>query len=139
MSDLPAGRELDREIAERVFDGYGESHGLRYKMTLCEYEATGRIENRGGTVSDFCRKCGEPCGYHDGFPHYSTDIAAAWLVVEKMRTRSRFLHLMEHGSVVEGPPLWRCQFIGDDDGPSDCEFADTAPLAICLAALKAVS
>ncbi len=64
-------------------------------------------------------------------PHYSTQIADAWLVVEKMWDLGGF----------------RVAIIAVDDGQYECDFddmratftlqADTAPLAICLAALKA--
>jgi hypothetical protein len=74
-------------------------------------------------------------------PHYSTDIAAAWKVV---------LKLCAGGCVTVkevGP------YRGDDDGHATCAItvyveeeepqmfmarADTAPLAICKAALKAI-
>lgn len=35
------------------------------KLKICwRYKATGRRENRDGTVSDFCQRCGHPYGYH---------------------------------------------------------------------------
>ena len=63
-------------------------------------------------------------------PHYSTQIADAWLVVEKL------------GGVVgidrfpkyDDPDEWYWD-VGFNKGTAQ---ADTAPLAICLAALKAV-
>jgi hypothetical protein len=74
----------------------------------------------------------------DGMPyadvlHYSTQIADAWLVVEKFPNVAIF-----------GPnDSWLVRF-SDDDGSiythpvDEPARADTAPLAICLAALKAV-
>ena len=60
---------------------------------------------------------------------YSTEMAYAWLVVEKMGDTwfclARF--------AKEGPQ-WRASFVVD--GPDI--YAETAPEAICLAALKAV-
>jgi hypothetical protein len=69
-------------------------------------------------------------------PHYSTDIAAAWLVVEQMikaSTNGDF-HLEHLGPKDEGD--WTCGTCRDD--PSTWATADTAPLAICKAALKSV-
>ena len=72
----------------------------------------------------------------DNLPHYSTDIAAAWQVVEKIKGKYRGVEI---GYRLGG---WFCQI---EDGTSDIDEryiaqaeADTAPLSICLAALKAV-
>lgn len=69
------------------------------------------------------------------WPNYSTEIEDAWLVVEKLR-----------------PRIWRrmaiditahqCQMgftLDHEDGPHGSAIADTAPLAICRAALAALS
>lgn len=69
---------------------------------------------------DKWHSCG-PCA------HYSTDIADAWEVVEKADLWSLY------GSIGDGPYRACIQF-GDREG---LMTADTAPLAICLAALKA--
>jgi hypothetical protein len=65
-------------------------------------------------------------------PNYSTDIAAAWLVVEKLRgawdISSGATSWVAHLSVSEGP--W-------SDRHAAAE-AEAAPHAICLAALKAI-
>lgn len=63
-------------------------------------------------------------------PYYSTDISAAWEVVEKLAPKedefriTRY-HLQE----------WSCVF---EFFNQSAVSADTAPMAICLAALKAV-
>ena len=81
--------------------------------------------------------CGPYCT--DNHVRYSTDIAAAWEVVEKLRNDGRFLQLDSLGFDGE---QWRCFFalteIEEEKFPWVGE-ADTAPLAICRAALKAVS
>jgi hypothetical protein len=63
----------------------------------------------------------------DDIPDYSTDIAAAWLVVERMRSAHK----------------WDLELVVTDEGTharfkGARSFADAAPIAICLAALKAV-
>jgi hypothetical protein len=60
-------------------------------------------------------------------PSFSTQIADAWLVVEKLKQLRPDVGLYDHG--------WVCTFYGDLVCSAD---ADTAPLAICLSALKAV-
>ena len=62
-------------------------------------------------------------------PHYSTDIAAAWLVVEKMLETSRI-------DITHEGMLWVCEVI--DTEKLAIASANTAPMAICKAALKAV-
>lgn len=74
---------------------------------------------------DFVLDDGRP----QGLRAYSSDIACAWEVVGK---------LLEHAYTavqIEGLHYhgYKCT-VGVSDG-----FADTAPMAICLAALKAVS
>lgn len=71
--------------------------------------------------------------YYDE-PHYSTNIAAAWLVVEKLRkTWAIELHSREG--------VWNCLVEEGDEVTAHyiaTKEAETAPLAICLAALAAV-
>ena len=60
-------------------------------------------------------------------PHYSTQIADAWLVVEKLKERFD----IEISCNVQG---WTMYVYNDTYSGI---YAPTAPLAICLAALKA--
>ena len=61
-------------------------------------------------------------------PPYCTDIAAAWEVVEEM---GDCLHLRQHGEQGE----WEAWFCGY---PNSKAHGETAPEAICKAALLAV-
>lgn len=64
-------------------------------------------------------------------PHYSTDIAAAWEVVEKM----------DHYMVTVWRPnmkIERFQCVLSMDSKVSDAYATTAPMAICLAAKKAL-
>ena len=60
-------------------------------------------------------------------PKYSTDIAAAWKVVEKMKNNHWPFYLANYDN------KWSCQFAKD----SSHAISDQVPHAICLAALKA--
>lgn len=62
-------------------------------------------------------------------PDYSSDIADAWEVVEKLESEDPGYFNLS----VTTPPGWYVTFVD----PDSCAYADTAPLAICLAALKA--
>lgn len=73
----------------------------------------------------------------DGPPAYSTDIASAWQVVEKLQAFNPFWNraaFMDFDLSPTDPKGWTCNF-GDDNTR---EYADTVPHAICLAALKMV-
>lgn len=123
-----AGRELDALVAERV---------MGWTLTTpvdpaCDF-AVGT--KRDGT--DARRNFGRgPDGKEVSFPLYSTDIAAAWQVVEKLRADGYEVQV-----AAEPDPrvsAYHCEIARLSDSGSTVEFDDTAPLAICRAALAAV-
>ena len=156
-----AGRELDALIAEKVF-------GLIQRRIVPEWLGREVwLFSHPAYPDEVMYSWDEPSGnammYQDGktaesgtaqvLPPYSDDIAAVWEVVEKMRPHA--LHLFAPGALVndefgEYTASWMAQFImwskpnGGDDAmlPGNWygspAFAETAPLAICLAALNAV-
>ena len=77
-------------------------------------------------------------GFLDAVPDYQGNIADAWQVVEKVVKDhpSWCISVNVHKHTL---PEWHCE-IGDEDVPEDhwMEFDETAPPAICLAALKAL-
>jgi len=99
------------------------------------------------SYSEIHDRCGEPVAHdwpcdRDGnvHPKFSTDIAAAWQVVEKMRDTLGHWELAHH---ILDPRKCYAEFGGEYE-PYDgwhnckgCALADTAPLAICRAALLA--
>jgi len=112
------GREMDALIAEKVM-------GLRLDWEFAEYQ------NGEPTVPTLRDKYDE-IGM---LPLYSTDISAAWTIVEKL--------CGEYGCDVvkvckRDPDLghgeWSCNF-----GRGWEAFGETAPLAICRAALFRVA
>jgi competence transcription factor ComK len=104
---MKAGRELDALIAEKVM-------GWKRKTI----KLVNMVEEQDVLIDPRLKTYSQP-------PHYSTNIADAWLVVEKF------------------PQIDICMSKVDDKWNCFIEFADhmaiaeTAPLAICLAALKA--
>lgn len=114
---LAAGRELDCLIYANIF----------HPEVSFDYKPQdGCLECMGDTVN--CQ-----------VPAYSTDIAAAWEVVEKVK-RHEWDDLFMRWD--EGDKAWWVGRVGCGDNGGD-EFnhevdAPTLPLAICLAALKAV-
>lgn len=116
FDSLKAGRELDALIGRELF-------GTNYEFVYDDY-----------MIPD----PDDPIAY-DVCPHYSTDIAAAWQVIEKLFTliQNQDIHI-EH-LAVEGEGYWgvsTCYELGEW---KDWVRAETAPLAICIAALKAIA
>lgn len=107
IENMPAGRKMDNLIAEHVF-----------RLEKPAYPNDDKFIYMEGSL-----------GYYRFASPYSTDISAAWQVVEKMREKS---------GVVLSDFLnndWSCHFV--DAGKEI--VAETLPLAICRAALLAVS
>ena len=139
IDEMPAGRELDALIAEKVF---GQSvKWFTYDGIDDELQSEPWEQDWDGTNAN-PRECDK--SDNGAFPNcesYSTDIAAAWQVVEKFRTgiNGHAAACMEFELTDEiRMPDYYCRFYGIDFKPREYfAFADTAPLAICRAALKA--
>lgn len=69
-------------------------------------------------------------------PRYSTMIQEAWKVADRLRGESAFVAVIS-GKGPQGVQPWICKV--NRDGGFIEERADTAPLAICLAALKGLA
>lgn len=131
IDDMPAGREMDVLVAERVF-GFAVDHEFdmpRVKQLRDKYDEFGVL------------------------PNYSTDIGAAWEVVDKIAEIIRsdvYLGALSYPSIEQGGIGHWCVTWGladaDDEEwiehPSDFPAtagANSASLAICRAALKAIT
>jgi ABA sandwich protein len=130
MNDLAAGRELDALVAEKVMGWITFVSDYGAPTSYYADPQTGRNvhwEKPNGIIKPFSP---------------STDIAAAWEVVEQCFTIIP-VHQRQFGlNVVAGLDphpadtrrmVWRCTLRHGTGGE-----AETAPLAICRAALKAV-
>jgi len=133
IDEMPAGRELDALVAEKVMGwcitawNDGEPWGNR--EVFPPFEPINGIPADCDCISH--SEAGEP-------PHYSTDIAAAWEVIEKAFRSGFGLTYLEY---LE-PPQWHCNsgLPCDEFGCDElCATANTAPLAICRATLKTVN
>ena len=120
---MEAGRELDALVAEKVmglheFAAYAGNH----KASL----------GWGNPEADMTR------GELHSLPHYSTDITAAWKVVEKIKStlpkdgpNGSFSMIFEDG-------IWFVGYYEHENGWLNYFSSESAPHAICLAALNAV-
>ena len=108
---MKAGRELDAKIHKEIFG---------HEIEICPMHHS--------------HSC---CGRN--LPNYSTQIADAWLVVEKLAKENYGFGIYITTIIDLDGGLhdnWGCYFENDD---FEWEVEEeTAPLAICLAALKAV-
>lgn len=116
-----AGRELDAQVAERVMgwtqvskqpiaNAYGQ-HVMDDFVGLPE----------GGAAQPVL------------VPRYSTLIQEAWKVADKLRGEAQFVAVIS-GKGPQGAQPWICKV--NRDGSFLEERAETASLAICLAALR---
>jgi hypothetical protein len=112
---MKAGRKLDALIAEKVMG-----------WKLCPGE-TYVYETPDGDTKAI------------QFHKFSENIADAWLVLEKLKADGMDI-MVRWAAKHSGESyrdVWLC-WIAKDGKVGDGTHADTAPLAICLAALKAV-
>jgi len=122
---LPS-RQMDALIGMRIFDH-------RVFMTFKEWEHAGRpLYNKSGIKDVFVADIG------GNLPKYSSYIEAAWEVIEAM-CKKHFRY--EVGGNFMGLGHKYAAFDNEqwaDNNPPSKAFAETAPLAICRAALLAV-
>lgn len=112
------GKELDALIAEKV---------MGYETEIINGDPVSKVPGICGT---------EGCAIHfTKTPHYSTDIAAAWEVVEKLQLKFKTIDIVAttRSDTYVGP----CFVIFDPYGNVLSDSSE-APHAICLAALKVV-
>ena len=105
-----AGRELDALVGTHVFE-WAHDPGYSFPWSESEDANVGFL-----------------------LPQFSTDIAAAWQVVEHLKAEWMF-NLIGPSAKKQ----WAASFMNSKNATVFAIIAaDTAPLAICLAALKAV-
>ena len=125
IDKMEAGREMDALVAELM--GWTVNKELKTFTTWVAITSG----------DDWCGirpLCGTTKGVWGNWSP-STDISAAWPVVEKLQSMEITIRFHPQH---RGP--WKVTLFGLDGNLTFItEFADTAPLAICRAALKAVA
>jgi len=120
----PAGRDLDALVAEKVM-GWTEVRLLSttYDNSVWPVTVTGWVGIPPGETKE------------DDVDEFSTDIAAAWLVVERLGAKARrwCIGRDDEGAAWVVRTCWMSPPDREDHGRGE-----TAPLAICRAALRAV-
>jgi hypothetical protein len=131
---LPAGRELDALVHEYIFDTCRCPHDSSW-LTDSTKGSSVFIDDDGKTWRCVTHK--KRIFQASEVKPYSTDIAAAWEVVEKVRGERWEMRWV-------GKKTIDVQGLAEDEyglafrGNLTASWAGTAPLAICRAALKAI-
>ena len=120
---LPAGRDLDALVAEKVM-GWTEVRKQSIANAFGQH-----------VMDDFVGKPTPAAPQATLIPRYSSMIQEAWKVADHLRERSQFVAVLS-GLGPQGVQPWICKI--NKDGGFLEERADTAAVAICLAALKSV-
>lgn len=138
--DLPAsGRELDARVARDVMGiAWDES-----RCRICGWPLVSEGRPMGCTPGN-CSMRPRPAKRADEPPHYSTSIADAWTVVERMRTenfpaRYRNLSLVSY-CYNRTYATFDAEAFNDytPETWAEANGEHATPLAICLASLKAL-
>jgi len=118
-------REIDAKVAEHIFG---------YKREIIPPDANGENECKilvpPNLPSDLMYPPKGKLAFTYHVPRYSSDIKAAFEVVEKLSAEWKWFEL-----VYSPSKIYTANFTGV---MKDSKIADTAPLAICLAALEVV-
>lgn len=130
IRDMEPGRELDALIALKVM-GWGISSTTKYpgKPVLIRSIAPPK-DCEGIDLDRYANEEWDLTFLHSEAPNFSTDISAAWEVLERMKEKGAEINV---GFYRE----WDCTL----DYPIGCnwrEVGKTAPEAICKAALVAL-
>lgn len=119
-NNMKPGQEMDALVAEKVMGWtiYDPRENPEY------YEPGGRVYGQPvGRIDDVARE----------IPKLSTDIGAAWMVVEKMREMGKYVSVECYSGKSHEIFPYIC------DIEDTATNAKTAPWAICVAALREVS
>lgn len=124
-------REIDALVAEKIM-------GWTYRKPDPKYISAEGVGSYVGFILqppkiNECYErytCAGQLTFYGYPPHYSTDIAAAWEVAEQMKLKLVVDGVFGFWRVIIGPVGERNVFCVAEE--------ETAPKAICLAALKAV-
>lgn len=122
MQEMTAGAELDSLIATKVFNWpySGSTVNGRPFHDVWEFSSGGGYGLQSTRTSE-------------AIPSFSIDISAAWKVVERMDSLG--WHVVMIYKVSNGK---KSCAMSHANFPAISAYADTIPLAVCIAALRAV-
>lgn len=101
-TDIPAGRQLDAEVARKL----GWTHERGERLSVYWHDHT---------------------GVQADLPQFSAEIIDAWRIVERFLGNEYDIVIAHDGQNNR----WDCNIISDDMDATIFAYAETAPLAIC--------
>jgi hypothetical protein len=116
---MDAGPEFDAWLAVNVAD-------------WSEVENRGENEVKFAGLPPYAKGLSNP--WYSEVWHYSTDIAAAFTLVERLRALGFAIVIREGWSTEKQLKVWGVSFYDDDGYLNDESFSVSLPHAICLAA-----
>lgn len=133
---MDAGRGLDKEVATRIT-------GWSWPADRCPVCGWPFGASGGCAPGDCSMRPAPKVPEAEKFPRYSTDIAAAWEIVERLQrdaipSHQRLYFQLEQVHVAKERRIWRAVFSNAAPKYGRGE-AMTAPHAVCLAALAVPS
>ena len=126
---MNAGRELDALVAEKVMGWREVRCNVGGNIPYGEPDDDWNRDARADPAHGFT---GIPRVHREEVPDYSTSIAEAWLVVEKLSGQ-----FAVNLSCTSQPVRWLCEFSRSENVWFNAHGRTPAE-AICLAALKAI-
>lgn len=127
---MPAGKEINVLIAENVL-GHVWLHNNPYGFLRPKEDADELVAYGGSNYGKHPKH--ESGAWVDSDYKYSSAIDDAWVVVRAMKARRYWLYFQDNSGETES---YRAEFVGNRQ--SEKGYAETAPLAICRAALLAL-
>ena len=126
IDEMPAGREMDKAIGQHIFKYWVDHYDKDYAENCyyCLMDGSGDAvipglhEGERRTEEEAWADC----------PEFSTDIAAAWEVLNKFTHKEPCINYLND---LWNPVGWHCHIDGHHT-----EGCDTAQLVICRCALK---
>ena len=122
--EIPVGRSLDAEVAAKVF-------GCTVEWFRGDEPCCGCPDRPHMDFTDYDRRISSD---PNNICHYSTEIAAAWEVVDKLRFSVVFHNDKWYAGRFDGG-IWDHGPIDGDLRPDPEDGYETAPEAICRAAI----
>lgn len=131
--NMPAGKEMDALITEKIM-------GLVWDETRCRVCGWPLADDpKDGCILSDCSMRPLPKTRADEPAIYSTDLGAAWKLNDHLKQQGWRFYMRDFDGVMYGKSCAAEFQKGDAAGPSTGWVeAETAPLAICRAALLAV-
>lgn len=128
---MNAGRELDALVAEKVMGWHSKQVPLSMFQPHVMVDLWYTAENELISSTDLINQSVKA----GVLPHFTTNISDAWRIVEHMRQNK--YHIATDDRHEQDAPWW-CEFATEEYTIGSQATAETFPLAICLAALRAV-